>query len=121
MHKMYTDEHAADDNVAFSFYYRVFRSLNLKFTRPKKDLCGICEGYRRGTDVEKVTQRQEYERHIQEKLSVREIKKGFKDENNEKRLVASFDLQHFLQAASIVLQLFCLRCEIEGCALLPVE
>ena len=96
MHKMYTDEHAADDNVAFSFYYRVFRSLNLKFTRPKKDLCGICEGYRQGTDVEKVTQRQEYERHIQEKLSVREIKKGFKDENNEKRLVASFDLQQVI-------------------------
>ena len=96
MHHMYLDEHSSEDAISFSFYCRVFNRMNLKFTRPKKDLCGICEGFRNGTDEEKATLRQEYERHIKEKVTVRGIKQALKEENNEKRLVASFDLEQVI-------------------------
>ena len=42
MFKMYLDEHTPEGTISFSFFYfRVFRKLNLKFTRPKKDLCDM--------------------------------------------------------------------------------
>ena len=103
MHMMYLDEHSSEDAVSFSFYFRVFRKLNLRFARPKKDLCGICEGFRKGTEEEKASLRQEYERHIMEKVKVRQIKLAMKEENNDKRLVASFDLQQ-AEAAEHVLE-----------------
>ncbi|KAK6169369.1 hypothetical protein SNE40_020437 [Patella caerulea] len=42
MFEMYTAEHTTDDKVNLSFYYKVFKSLNLKFTRPKKKICVVC-------------------------------------------------------------------------------
>ena len=96
MFKMYLDEHTPEDAISFSFYFRVFRKLNLKFTRPKKDLCGICEGFRNGTEEEKAALRTKYEKHILEKVTVRQIKKDVQEENNRKMLVASFDLQQVI-------------------------
>ena len=94
MFKMYLDEHTPEDDISSYFYFRVFRKLNLKFTRP--DICGICDGFRNGTEEEKAALRTKYEKRILEKVTVRQIKKYVQGENNKKMLVDSFDLQQVI-------------------------
>ncbi|KAK6175725.1 hypothetical protein SNE40_014118 [Patella caerulea] len=95
MYEMYSKEHPSIP-VSFRYYWACLQKLKLKFSSPKKDLCGICEGYRQGTDQDKDNLLSEYENHIKEKTTVRVIKDQLKKEDNNRRLVASFDLQQVI-------------------------
>jgi hypothetical protein len=65
-----------EDNpkVSFSFYQKVFSTMNLKFHVPKKDLCGLCDTYRSANGIAKLELQEKYESHIAEKQEVRKIK-----------------------------------------------
>ena len=57
-----------------TLYGRLLHDMKLKFHKPKKHLCGICETYRMGNEQEKDKINAEYMRHINEKNKVRELK-----------------------------------------------
>ena len=96
MHQMYQKSQDAENSVSFAYYSRCFKTMNLRFLKPKKDLYGICESFRRGSEEEKEKQRETYEKHIQEKTKVRDIKEKLKNRHNDQMLVASFDLQQVI-------------------------
>ena len=72
--------------------------MGLKFHKPKKDQCGLCESYRKGSDKEKENLHERYTRHIKEKDAVRVLKQEMKSkaQNESKFCAASFDLQQVL-------------------------
>ena len=96
MHQMYQKEHNEADRVTLAFYYKRFKSMRLKFHRPKKDLCGICECYRLGDAGLKANLEAEYTQHIMEKEEVRNIKRVLKENRCDNEIVACFDLQQVI-------------------------
>ena len=66
MHQMYSQEYT-DYPGSVALYRSVFKSMKLKFHSPKKDLCGICDSFRKGTAATKDRLQNEYHAHIREK------------------------------------------------------
>ncbi len=93
MYDMYKDEN--NPPLSFSLYYSVFSSMDLKFHRPKKDMCGLCQTYHESKENERELLQGRYETHIAEKNKVREIKSDLKEKSmtDPKLRVAVFDLQ----------------------------
>ena len=96
MHQMYNDEHENDECVTLSFYYKRMKKMKLKFHRPKKDLCGLCETYRQSDSAENERFEEEYCKHTSEKNQIRKIKRDLKERNVEDELIACFDLQQVI-------------------------
>ena len=96
MYRMYKETHP--QGVSISFYKTVFKSLNLKFHHPKKDLCGLCDSYRQGDTEQKQKLQEAYTRHIQEKEKVRELKTNAKEKASKSKdhCAAVFDLQQVI-------------------------
>lgn len=97
MYRMFLEENP-QDSVSFSTYYSAFKRKNLKFFKPKKDLCSICESYRQGDEEAKIRLQERFEQHVAEKNKVREIKDNLKSaaEVNKNSLVATFDLEQVI-------------------------
>ena len=49
MFKMFTQKHA-DLQCSYDLYLKVFKSQNLAFHVPKKDMCNVCDTYHRGDE-----------------------------------------------------------------------
>lgn len=62
------------DKPCFTTYRDVFKTTNLSFHRPKKDLCGICKTYFEGSADTKLAMKDSYDTHINSKNAVRTIK-----------------------------------------------
>lgn len=93
--RMYNLYKEGNDNyeVSYSLYHSVFKSLKLKFHRPKKDLCGICESFQKNSADELLQIK--YQKHTEEKKKVRYLKDQCKlrCKRDSKFSVACFDLQ----------------------------
>lgn len=50
----------------------VFKTKNLSFQSPKKDLCPLCTMYKEGSDDIKAKLQLRYEKHVLEKNTVKE-------------------------------------------------
>lgn len=72
--------------------------LNLKFHRPKKDLCGICDSYEKASVSKKEPLQERYDQHKREKVEVRKRKEEAKVKAQENRefCAAVFDLQQVI-------------------------
>ena len=81
--------------ASYSLYKEVMRELKLKFHRPKKDKCGICETFRKSNEVERDQIKVKYNMHRQEISKVRQIKSESKTraQHDDKHAAAVFDLQ----------------------------
>lgn len=99
MYDMFLDELDANaEKPCIDLYRKVFRSLNLAFHKAKKDQCSLCLSYRTGDNVRKEQLKARFEKHVAEKMKVREIKQNIKTEalHNSQILCASFDLQQVI-------------------------
>jgi len=104
MHRLYLEWCAEKDYIPenYSFYKRVFHEhFNLKFQKPKKDLCHKCTAFK-NTPTEARTKDacDQHEKHIKQKKLAREFKESMKNEANKstKVLTAAFDLEKVLLA-----------------------
>jgi len=104
MHRLYLEWCAEKDYIPenYSFYKRVFHEhFNLKFQKPKKDLCDKCTAFK-NTPTEARTKDacDQHEKHIKQKKLAREFKESMKNEANKstKVLTAAFDLEKVLLA-----------------------
>ena len=93
---MYLSENRQADAVSISFYYKRLKRMNLKFHRPQKDLCEICENYHRSNETEKQTLHNDYAQHISEKDSIRNMKRDIKERTVAEEKIAFFDLQQVM-------------------------
>ena len=96
MYKMYKKENPT--GASLTFYKNVFRSANLKFHHPKKDVCGLCDIFHRSSDEGKTKLKDKFDRHTKEKEKSRELKAASKEKalTDEKFRVAVFDLQQVI-------------------------
>ena len=96
MHELYQREHISD-TVSISFYHMVFRKMGLKFNKPKKCQCGLCESYRTSKDKDKEYLQERFTGQFLEKEALRVLKQEMKSkaEKNSKFL-ACFDLKQVL-------------------------
>lgn len=96
MHCMYQQEN--EDGPSLSLYKTVLREMKLKFHSPKKDQCGICDTYHRGTQSQKEHLATDFAKHINEKNKVREIKRTAKERacSDPTFHAAVFDLQQVI-------------------------
>ena len=101
MSQMYQEECGDTHRASFLTYYKVLKQMRLKFHVPKKDICGLCEEYRRsekeGRSISEEL-RSRYERHLVEKNKVRLIKSNLKtkSQNDVCSVLACFDLEQVL-------------------------
>ena len=84
----------------YHYYLRVFHEgFNLKFQRPKKDMCDTCETFKNANEATvKAEEKLAQQNHLNDKNLVREIKDVAKVQagiNNE-MVPAAFDLQKAL-------------------------
>ena len=100
MYLLYLEEHNKNERKAsLSFYSKAVENMKLKFHSPKKDLCGLCDAYRKGNEGEQALICIDYEKHIQEKCKARELKEEMKEKakfNPETFVTSVFDLQQVL-------------------------
>ena len=100
MYRMYK-EWAATKNYpieSYDFYYRVFHEkFNIKFQKPKKDVCDTCQEYQ-NTENKTEGMKIEQQKHLQDKDTVRAIKENAKTEASKsmKFAAAAFDLEKVL-------------------------
>lgn len=98
MFEMFKNENE-ENTGSLSTYRRVFRQMKLSFHRQKKDLCGLCETYRKGDDSTKVQLENKYRDHMAEKEEVRQLKEKCKTEaitSLGKKCALCFDLQQVI-------------------------
>ena len=102
MHNMYNEwcvenGHATEN---YNFYSRVFREkFNLKFQKPKKDVCDKCQTYKNiPIESRSDEMKEKQEKHIEEKDLTREFKSKMKSDGkqDQEMLVAAFDLEKVL-------------------------
>lgn len=61
--------------ISLTMYRRIFRSFNIGFNIPKKDLCDQCKAYSILSDEAKIDQRQNYENHLLQQTTCKVVKK----------------------------------------------
>ena len=83
---------------SWSTYQRVFQSKNLSFHNPKKDQCSLCVTYKTGDANVKSKLEEKFNKHTEEKNTVRQLKEKSKQKAHEDNtfLCASFDLQQVI-------------------------
>ncbi|XP_072181409.1 uncharacterized protein [Diadema setosum] len=93
MYRMFCKENPGC--ASYSLYRTVMREQNLKFHRPKKDKCGICESYRQMSEAERAKIKDEYLVHRSEIAEVRKLKEESKNrsQSDPTHGAAVFDLQ----------------------------
>lgn len=98
MYDMYKNEIEGREVASYSTYYKIFKSFNLSFNRPKKDQCSLCLHYREAEDSEKEKLQERFTTHIKEKEKIRDIKDKCKNDsqNHPKVISAVFDLQQVI-------------------------
>nr|CAH7751113.1 unnamed protein product [Callosobruchus chinensis] len=103
MYRLYTEYYSNGKNIeklASSRQYRdIFNTeFNISFFKPKKDQCDVCSVFNLADETEKATLRENYERHIANKLLARYMKDNDKQRamNDKTICVACFDLQKVL-------------------------
>nr|CAI5860462.1 unnamed protein product [Callosobruchus analis] len=101
MYAMYLDELETRGIVgrpSFSTYARIFKTKNLSFHSPKKDLCSLCVSYREGDEIAKQKLRTRYHVHIAEQVKVRVLKSECKQKAKEdsSSLCGVFDLHQVI-------------------------
>lgn len=99
MYDMYVADMKAKNEKPASqvTYYRVFKSMGLKFFSLKKDACGIClRKMKENPQDESFVAT--YQKHINEKLQVRQVKEEMKEmaKQDPKLCAAVFDLQQVI-------------------------
>ncbi len=99
MHMMYQQEYP-ENTVSLSFYTKIFKSMNLAFHLPKKDLCGLCASYHlnKESGINDEDLNEEYQNHILEKDRVRQIKDEEKERSlkDPSKVTCCFDLQQVI-------------------------
>ncbi|XP_072043437.1 uncharacterized protein [Amphiura filiformis] len=97
--KMYALYRESGGKASKSHYNKVFRTKGLRFKKPKKDLCPVCESFRHASDADKEKLRATYVSHTLEKKKVRDLKAELKleAETDDSILVAAFDMQQVIQ------------------------
>lgn len=98
MYDMFKSENE-ENSGSLSTYRRVFRQMKLSFHRQKKDLCGLCETYRKGNESTKLEFQNKYSHHIAEKEEVRQLKRDCKNEainSNGMKCTLCFDLEQVI-------------------------
>lgn len=97
MYEMFTRENASKGiSASYTTYCNVLNTQNISFHNPKKDMCKICENYKKG-DPEKKKELQEiFLQHTKEKEAVRLKKDNAKRETDDSVAVATFDLQQVI-------------------------
>ena len=81
-------------------YRDVFNyEFNLAFNKPLKDQCDFCTTYSNLSDEEKQKQKTAFEKHVQNKIKIREIKESSKQKAKTSKNVSSacFDLEQVLE------------------------
>ena len=97
MHAMFVEEYASKNIVvSYSTYCEVLKTQNLSFHNPKKDLCKLCESYRKGDAEKKIELQSQFEEHTKEKEAVRKKKENAKHDDSPNKTVATFDLQQVI-------------------------
>ena len=99
MHRLYLEFCDKNGYKAenYDFYKRIFhRRFNLKFLKPKKDQCNICETYKNSEKSPQIEKAQQ--KHQRDKVFVREHKEDTKTraDINPKVVAAAFDLEQVL-------------------------
>lgn len=94
MYEMFLKE-CESENISTSYttYCTVLKSQNISLHNRKKDLCKICENYRKGDATKKEELEELFQKHQQEKEAVRKIKDKEKSDSDQGKTVAVFDLQ----------------------------
>lgn len=97
MYEMFLEE-SLEHETSSSTYRRVFKTKNLSFHCPKKDVCSLCITYREGNETKKAELERKYQKHIAKKIQVRQIKEKCKNEvlENKTVLCGTFDLQQVI-------------------------
>nr|CAH7768380.1 unnamed protein product [Callosobruchus chinensis] len=97
MFDMFVEEYSSCNiKTTYQTYGKVFRSLNLSFHHPKKDVCGLCVAFREGDNEKKAKLQEEYARHIEEKVEVRRKKELAKFDPQNSTAALTFDLQQVI-------------------------
>lgn len=100
MYLMFLEDWATknEGKPSFSTYERTFKTTNLFFFSPKKDLCSLCTIAKTGTEQQIEQLREKYKKHVSEKEKVREIKEKQKQQAIVDRslLCGCFDLQQVI-------------------------
>ncbi|KAL4714028.1 hypothetical protein ACJJTC_008382 [Scirpophaga incertulas] len=65
---------ATDLTPGLTTYKKVFKSKNLAFHRPKKNQCSLCATYHNESPDIKLKLRDKYEKHTEQKKTVRQLK-----------------------------------------------
>ena len=83
--------------ASYTTYCEVLRGQNISFhNHPKKDLCKLCENYRKGNAKKKTELQDQFQEHIKEKEAVRRKKDGAKHDTDPFLTAATFDLQQVI-------------------------
>lgn len=97
MYDMFTHENASKGiSASYTSYCNVLKSQNISFHNPKKDMCKICQTYRKGDPQKKKELMETFLQHTKEKEAVRLKKDKAKRETDNNVAVATFDLQQVL-------------------------
>ncbi|CAK1597717.1 unnamed protein product [Parnassius mnemosyne] len=113
LYRLYVDwmkENRPLEQVANSRQYKdiFYNEYNIEFYKPKKDLCILCDRYKRGSEKEKDDMKLEYTLHIANKTVVREVKETYKFQSKQSDIIvtAAYDLQKVLTTPQSEVALF---------------
>ncbi|CAG5044313.1 unnamed protein product [Parnassius apollo] len=113
LYRLYVDwmkENRPLKQVANSRQYKAifYNEYNIEFHKPKKDLCILCDRYKRGSEKEKDDMKLEYTLHIANKTVVREVKETYKYQSKQSNVIvtAAYDLQKVLNTPQSEVSLF---------------
>lgn len=98
MYSLFTKEIGEGAVASLSTYRKIFQTKNLSFHRPKKDQCGLCMSYHKGTEEVKNNLSKRFEIHNEEKNKFRLIRNGCKEaaKIDPTILCATFDMQQVI-------------------------
>lgn len=88
-----------EDKPSFTTYRAVFKTKNLSFHRPKKDLCSLCKTYHEASEEKKIELQDTYDKHTKSKNAIRDIKNFCKisaQNDPQKTVCLCFDLQQVI-------------------------
>ena len=100
MHRLYEQECIKNEKkpVGVETYRKIFKSLNYKIHKPKKDQCKICVKFTRSTEEQKIAAKESYDMHVSNNKKVMGLKAMYKNKGKECKnlLVFNFDLEAVL-------------------------
>lgn len=97
MYNAYVELQLADDKqpVKFKIYSDIFcEEYNIRFHKPKKDLCDKCELNTKFPQDRSEKEREDYEKHLKSKGETRQERENDKNIESMETLVLDFDLEN---------------------------